>query len=162
MISLALEHKELYTLVRLYFYFTVDLLNKLQIKIGRSLKHDSVMDIKSFWFVETKKIISVISIYKCGLARVGLITFCYSYLLKIHRYVKPIGIICIMSSLFKFVDADDFFGKLFLSLKKHNCVRDLRKLPEVFVPVIKFRFNDIGKDFIFDCTIETVLKNVAK
>lgn len=55
-------------------------------------------------------------------------------------------LICIAPS---FVDADDFFGKLFLSLKKHNCVRDLRKLPEVFVPVIKFRFNDIEIDFTF-------------
>jgi len=55
-------------------------------------------------------------------------------------------LICIAPN---FVERNDFFNNLFDTLKSQPCVKDLRRLPEVFVPVMKFKFNDIEIDFTF-------------
>ena len=44
---------------------------------------------------------------------------------------------------------DDFFNGMYNKLMKHSSVRELRRLPDVFVPVMKFQFKEIEIDFTF-------------
>merc|ERR1740128_1626133 len=55
-------------------------------------------------------------------------------------------LICIAPS---FVTRDDFFNGMYNKLRKHDSVDELRRLPDVFVPVIKFKFKQTEIDFTF-------------
>jgi len=58
-----------------------------------------------------------------------------------------------------FVNREEFFTKMYKQLQKHSSVQELRKLPDVFVPVIKFKFNDTEIDFTFARLNKTVPEN---
>lgn len=55
-------------------------------------------------------------------------------------------LICIAPS---YVTREDFFTKMYHKLHKHESVHELRQLPDVFVPVMKFKFNETEVDFTF-------------
>jgi poly(A) polymerase Pap1 len=55
-------------------------------------------------------------------------------------------LICVGPS---YVSRDEFFTTLFCNLQKNEHITELRRLPDVFVPVVKFKFNKTEIDFTF-------------
>ncbi|XP_023331331.1 poly(A) polymerase alpha isoform X2 [Eurytemora carolleeae] len=62
-------------------------------------------------------------------------------------------LICVAPS---YVSREQFFTTMYQKLLKHKDVHELRRLPDVFVPVMKFQFNQTEIDFTFASLTEPV------
>jgi len=68
-------------------------------------------------------------------------------------------LICVAPS---YISRENFFDGMYNKLMKHEHVKELRRLPDVFVPVIKFKFKETEVDFTFARLNRTVPEKEEK
>ncbi|XP_042335585.1 poly(A) polymerase gamma [Sceloporus undulatus] len=105
---------------------------------------DKLNNLVKEWIAEVgknKNLPSSVSLSSSG----KILTF-GSYQLGVHTKGADIDALCIAP---RHVERSDFFQSFFEKLKLQDGIRNLRAVEDAYVPVIKFRFDDIEIDLVF-------------